>query len=136
MRSKECAKNIFQSKEVRKRLFTVANLIYKTKTGEKNFPPASPNQLNYLSDAAYNDAACTPSTPAMAPATAMITFKTTLQVFFIDFSSFLFLTFQIIRSDPELPRLLLLHFHHRHFHHHPVHPESQRRSTSSDIHPD
>ena len=46
--------------------------------------------LLYLLNAAYNDAACTPSTPAIAPATAMITFKTTLQVFFIDFSSFLF----------------------------------------------
>ena len=93
MRSKECAKNIFQSKEVRKRLFPVANLIYKTKTGEKNFPPASPNQLNYLSDTAYNDAACTPSTPAIAPATAIITFKTTLQVFFIDFFLLSFLSF-------------------------------------------
>ena len=53
-------------------------------------PPVLSNQLLYLLNAAYNDAACTPSTPAIAPATAMITFKTTLQVFFIDFSSFLF----------------------------------------------
>lgn len=33
-----------------------------------------------------NEAACTPSTPASAPATAIITFKITLHVFFINIS--------------------------------------------------